>query len=261
MKIQIKSLRKQKSRLKNTLISALAFLGTFCTSADALTLVASRTDLNANDLLNWSSLGTILDLSDIRPGDFLPNTFSATSDGGIGIDIGLPLASSPIVTPPFVFETSSTAPTNFAAGDYVLAGGFSPGGDFQNPALGNGGPISLSFSRPILGAGTQLAVDDTFTYDLFVTAFDLNDNLLGTFSVGGTSSTALDNSAAFLGVISDTPNIARLVFRSSEPNRAIALNNLSLLSSVPVPEPSAQGMILILGIGGATVFLSKKSSS
>lgn len=61
--------------------------------------------------------------------------------------------------------------------------------------------------------------------------FDSNNNLLGTFSAPGTSSLTLDNSAVFLGVLSDKENIARLEFSSSEPDRATGINTLSITTA------------------------------
>ncbi len=86
-------------------------------------------------------------------------------------------------------------------------------------------------------------MDDSPSFTAFVSAFDKDDNLLGTFSTLGTSSLALDNSAVFLGIQSDKADISRLVFRSSEPNRAFAINTLSIAS---VPEANC-----ILGVLGA----------
>jgi hypothetical protein len=67
---------------------------------------------------------------------------------------------------------------------------------------------------------------------------------LGSFSAPGTSFLNLDNSALFLGVKSDTANISRLVFSTSENNRAFAINKLRLAT---IPEPSSAGAIYALG--------------
>lgn len=61
--------------------------------------------------------------------------------------------------------------------------------------------------------------------------FDSDNNLLGTFSTPGTSSLTLDNSAVLLGVLSDKENITRLEFSSSEPDRAIGINTLSITTA------------------------------
>ncbi|WP_414620530.1 hypothetical protein [Calothrix sp. CCY 0018] len=57
--------------------------------------------------------------------------------------------------------------------------------------------------QPVKAAGSQIAVDDIPSFSAFVSAFDRDNNLLGSFSTPGTSSIALDNSAVFLGIQSD----------------------------------------------------------
>jgi hypothetical protein len=221
-----------------------ASLITLSLPAIAVTLITERSELGGNDQLDWSSLGQVFDPLNFDPTTFLPNTFSTISEDNLGITVDIPLASSPSITPPFVFQTGfppSGIPTNFADGDFVLFTGFEPPqvppqpGPFV-PALGNPGPITISFDTPVKGAGTQLAVDDTLAFQAFVSAFDTDDNLLGSFSLDGTSSLNLDNSAVFLGVQSDRANISRLVLSSSEENRAIGINTLSI---VGVPEPTS----------------------
>jgi hypothetical protein len=85
-----------------------------------------------------------------------------------------------------------------------------------------------------------------------ISAFDSNNNLLGSFSTPGTSSLALDNSAQFLGVRSDAANISRLVYSSSEGDRALGINALSIAERVP--EPSN---IAALAVAGLRLFVFK----
>ncbi|NEQ71960.1 MAG: PEP-CTERM sorting domain-containing protein [Okeania sp. SIO2C9] len=220
----------------------------------AITFITERAMLAENDQLNWSSLGQIFNPFSPDPSAFLPNTFSAISTGGTGINVEIPFQSSPQITPPFVFQTSSPPfgiPTNFADGDLILFTGFNPA---TFPAVGNAGPITINFDSPVKGAGTQIAVDDTLQFEAFISAFDKENNLLGAFSTNGTSSLVLDNSAVFLGVKSDIPEISKLVFSSSIPQRALGINNLSI-STVTVSEPST---IMAIGILGFGLFLGKK---
>ena len=217
-----------------------ASLVTLSLPAVAVSLITERSELGGNDQLDWSSLGQVFDPSTFDPTVFLPNTFSANSERNLGVTVDIPVANSPSITPPFVFQTGfppTGIPTNFANGDFVLFTGLEPpqAGPFV-PALGNPGPITITFDTPVKAGGSQLAVDDTFEFEAFISAFDLEDNLLGMFSVDGTSSINLDNSAVFLGIQSDTANISRLVFSSSEENRAIGINTLSI---VGVPEPTS----------------------
>jgi hypothetical protein len=62
-------------------------------------------------------------------------------------------------------------------------------------------------------------------------------------------------SALFLGVKSDTANIARLIFSTLENNRAFALNKLRLTT---VPEPSSAGAVYALCTLGMIFTLKRK---
>jgi len=175
-----------------------------------LTLVSDRAALGGTDRVDWSILGPVP-----PPFQVLPNFFSVTSEQGLGISVNIPSAATPGVTPPLLFQTlpAPGIATNFASGDFILFTGLIPG---PPPAVGNPGPLTITFDRPVAAAGTQIAVDDTFLFTALISAFDSNNNLLGSFSTQGTSSLALDNSAQFLGVRSDAANISRLVYSSSE---------------------------------------------
>lgn len=212
-----------------------------------------------NDEVNWSSLGKVFNPATPDFSVFLPNSFSATSQGDLGLNVNITPSNNPQITPPFVFQTLPNGiRTNFASGDYILFGGIDPTG-FQPPppgtpapnTLGNGKPFTISFDQPVFGVGTQIAVDiGNLEYETFISAFDSANNLLGTFSRVTTSSLALDNSAVFLGIRSDTPNISRVVFSSSLPQFGLAINQVSIIG---VPEPTYTLAILVFGISGTVL--------
>jgi hypothetical protein len=248
-KFGIKNLYGAASYTLCILLAALA------SPVQALTLVTERSALLGNDQLNWSSLGKVLNPFSPNPAAFLPNSFSATSLRGLGLKTDIAPTTSPGITPPFIFQTLPApigVPTNFAKGDFTLFTGFRP---TSFPAVGNPGPISITFNRPVKAAGTQINVDDTLNFTAFISAFDSGNNLLGTFSAPGTSSLALDNSALFLGVTSDTANISRLVYSTSAANRAVGINTISL---VTVPESNSNlGLLLVCIFGVGFGFRSK----
>jgi hypothetical protein len=219
-------------------LAILTLLATLPTPVRAIALVSSRAALPSNDQLDWSSLGKVFNPLAPNPAAFLANSFAATSTRGLGLQVTIPPADNPSITPPFVFQTLPLPrgiPTNFAPGDFLLFTGFKFTIPPTFPTLGNPGPISITFNRPVPGAGAQISVDDTPQFDAILSVFDDANQLLDTFIVPGTSSLALDNSAIFLGVRSDTANISRLVFSSSVPGRAIAINQLSIVGT---PEPT-----------------------
>jgi hypothetical protein len=61
----------------------------------------------------------------------------------------------------------------------------------------------------------------------------------------------------FLGVVSETPDISRLEFSTSIPDRGFGLNTLSL-KAAPVPEPEPTLGYAIAGVG--IFFLKTKIS-
>ena len=213
----------------------------------AVSLVTNRADLKGNDSIDWSSLGKVLNPFNPNSADFLGFSFSGTSAGGLGLDVDINPINPPI-TPPFVFKTAPIPqgiPTNFANGDFLLFTGLQFG---PFPAPGNPGPISISFAQPVRAAGAQIAVDDEPNFVGTIKAFDINDNLLDSFNVNGTSSTALDNSAIFLGVKSALAEISRIEFSSNFNNRAIGINTLSI-DNPAIPEPSLTMAILVMSSG------------
>jgi hypothetical protein len=223
-------------------------------------LVNERAALGGNDEVNWISLGKVFNPVSPDFSAFLPNSFSTISQDGLGLDINISPTNNPQITPPFVFQTLPPPGirTNFAQGDFILFGGIDPTGFIPLPpgtpdpgTLGNGGPFSISFDQPVFGAGTQIAVDvSNLEVETFINAFDNANNLLGSFSVLSTSSLALDNSAVFLGIRSDIPNISRLVFSSSAPQYGLAINQLSIIA---IPEPTYTLAVLAFGVSSAVL--------
>jgi hypothetical protein len=233
-------------RLKAPTI-AVSLCFTLATPTLAVSLVTNRAELRSNDSIDWSSLGQVLNPFSPNFADFLDFSFTGTSAGGLDLDIDINPINPPI-TSPFVFKTAPIPqgiPTNFANGDFLLFTGLQFG---QFPAPGNPGPISITFAQPVRGAGAQIAVDDEPNFTGTIKAFDINGNLLDSFSVAGTSSTALDNSAIFLGVSSTQAEISRIEFSSNFNNRAIGINTLSI-NNPAIPEPSSTIAIIVMGSG------------
>lgn len=138
-----------------------------------LFFTTQRTAINSDDQLNWASLGPV---TPPQPFKVLPFAFTATSEDGLPINVTVPPSGNPRITPPLLFQTTATGiPTNFAANDFVLFTGLFPG---VFPSPGNPGPLTLHFANPVGGAGAQIAVDDTFQFTAFISAFDPAGNLL-----------------------------------------------------------------------------------
>ncbi|HLO85640.1 MAG TPA: PEP-CTERM sorting domain-containing protein [Nostocaceae cyanobacterium] len=227
------------------------------TPAKAISFVSQRADLQANDKIDWADLDFGISVP-IAPGTvakFVPYSFTGQSEQGLGYSVDIPKINNPRFTPPFIFPVTPSVPVNYSLGDAALFTGFAPGGF---PAVGNPGPITIKFDTPVLGVGTQIGVDDSFQYTAFISAFDQQDNLLDNFSVAGIPPlNGIDNSAAFLGVSNNIANISKIVISSTEPNRALSLNFLSI-KRASTPEP---GIVFALGLLGIGLLTTKKKTT
>jgi hypothetical protein len=215
-------------RLSTALGITIGIFALSSTSASAHTkLIRDAADLGSNDSLNWGSLGKVFNPAIPGPPAFLPFTIDATSAHGLGITASL--SAKPGLTPPFVFRNvlpPNGIPANFALNDFVLFTGLQPG--TRPPAPGNPGPLTLRFDRPVAAVGAQFSVDDMPSFTAFIDVYDRYDRRIGHFSRRGVGAKTPDNSAIFLGVRSHRPNIAKVVFSSSEPNRAIGIGTLRI---------------------------------
>ncbi len=122
---------------------------------------------------------------------------------------------------------------NFAPGDYVL----------YTTEFGTG--MVLNFNIPIMGAGAQLQPNYMGNFTARIEAFGSTGNSLGAFMLDGSSTSDADNSAMFLGIRSDSADIAKISYSIFFPgNRAFGVNRLDVASAIP--EPAA---MLLLGSG------------
>lgn len=244
MKNKILKASTSKLVIKAQLTAFIALTTFLSLPVRAITLVQDKDSLSSNDQIEWSSLGKVLNPFAPNPGDFLSESFSATSSNDLGINVNIPSAGGDI-TPPFIFQNNAPVQTNFAPGDFLLFTGFSP----TIIPTGNPNPLTIVFDENVKAAGTQIAASgsENIDYEVFISAFDDASNNLGTFSLPGISSGARDNSAVFLGVESDTANIKSLVFRTSSPQRGFGINTVSIKT---VNEPySGLGLLILGGLG------------
>lgn len=64
--------------------ATLTALGALSSTVAAATFVDDRSALDGNDFIDWSSLGRVLEPFNPDFADFLPNSFAATSEQGLG---------------------------------------------------------------------------------------------------------------------------------------------------------------------------------
>lgn len=143
---------------------------------------------------------------------------------------------------------------NFANGDELLwTGGIGP-------------DITITFAAPVAGVGTQWQANYFGAFGANLKAYDALDNLLGTVTADGFSTTMGDGSAIFLGVLSGSVNISKLVlaldYATSAP-QDFAINRLLLTGTSGgggvVPEPATWAM-LIAGFGLVGAALRRRAT-
>jgi hypothetical protein len=173
----------------------------------ALTQITDRAALGRNDVIDWADLGPA--------GTTVSNPFTISSVGGMVTDVSKPAPQGAFQV---YYQTTGGWLGNFAAGDAVLW------------SQGDAGPIALEFAAPVEGAGAQLQMDSFGAFTGVVTAYDSGGNPLGEFSLDGeVIGDTGDGSAIFLGVRSDSADIARVEFWL-EDGSSFGINDVDLVS-------------------------------
>jgi hypothetical protein len=141
-------------------------------------------------------------------------------------------------------------------GDYY--GNFPPGMQLIDtcgncPSVGSFEAFVINFNQPVYDGGAQVGAGSYGPYSAIVMAFS-GAHLLGTYSVAGPTTTdGLNNPAPFVGLLSNSPSITRLVFFAdmlfSPDQTALGTVSLNVRVNPAVPEPSTWAMML-LGFAG-----------
>jgi hypothetical protein len=156
----------RNGRVRSTFFVAALALFVVIPAANAnLIGITSVAELGANtDSFNWAQLGPA-------------NTFVFGTQTVVAPKTGI---TATVPTPPGAGSTAgfwerldqgNGWPGNFASGTAVI----------YNPIVSNSYPFtifSLNFSAPIQGAGAQLQVDQYGTFQVNVSAFDANNDVL-----------------------------------------------------------------------------------
>lgn len=204
-----------------------------CSASAVLTLLTSRAGANANVTIDWQALGG-------ANTDVATNPFSINSDTGRAFTVSKPTAGA--------FNRRNQNPP--AGGGW--AGNFAPG-DALLTHLNSDGPVVIAVTAAqgvVSAAGLQIQPNQSGAFVATIEAFDVSGASLGSFSVNGTSDANGDNSAIFIGVVSDVENIHSV---SVDTNTTafggdFAINRVSLKATVTQDPPS--GGVQTTWLGG-----------
>lgn len=198
----------------------------------ALTFVTNRADLGANDSVNWGVLGD--------ESTSVLSTFKITSANDLNLTVSCPGTFLRV-------DEGSRVHGNFAQGDKLL---FSKSPD---------GAITIDLGTPVLGVGTQIQAALFGAFTGVMEVFDSNGRSLAIFSLSGKSNDAADNSAIFLGILSNAANISRLkLYVPENDGYGFTINKLDLVT--PVDEPTPASRLLVFDAKGFGYALSNYST-
>lgn len=194
-----------------------------------VTLVTDRSNLNANDYVDWGVLGPTYTT--------VSNPAALNSNGGVAIQ-------AEVVEPGTMMRLDQSAGWAgcFTPGDRLLWTGYEQG------------PMVITFGQPVMSVGSQIQWNGLGQYTARITAYDSADNLLGYVTRDGLSNFDGDSTALFIGIADSNglATIQRIVFSlENVPSRSkdFTINQLDFRTrNMEVPEPGSLALL-----GGLTV--------
>ncbi|WP_397571467.1 PEP-CTERM sorting domain-containing protein [Schlesneria sp. T3-172] len=218
----------------------LAAIGILVSTAQAAVIeVTNRSDLGANDFVDWSQLGPVDFSSPIT----LP--YDVTSNSGSTATLSKPsgVIYADVQTP------GGPWGGNFAPGDALL---------YNGPQFGiDSSPLTIAFATPVYGVGAQIGVNvvtsSDYLFDATIRAYRADNSLLFEHVFKDlVMNNKADNSANFIGIRSSTGEIASIEISvpasTSYGTNDFAINQLDINS---VPEPSTFALAGLGGLGFA----------
>ncbi|RJP88862.1 MAG: IPTL-CTERM sorting domain-containing protein [Desulfobacteraceae bacterium] len=208
-------------------------------------IVTSRAALGGDDFIDWSDLGSSFTV--------VADPFAISSDSG---DI-----DATVSNPTGQFERRDQV----GPGCSGWSGVFNPC-DALLWTQDTVGPMVIVFDPPVAAAGAQIQSDTFGAFTARIDVYNSANSLIGSFSLGGTSSGAGDNSAIFLGASDPAgATIARIEYSCNTVSSDFAINQLDLrigqVSSIPTLNEWGMIIFSLLIAGTALIIMRKKMAA
>ncbi len=234
------------SSIAAALASVLLAFGLASTGAHAATstsLVSSESGITADGKIDWGVKGA--------EGTTVNQPFTIAVPNVSGLEVTVSQFSGPFLR----LDQSSPGLWlgNFAPGDKLLS---------TKADVGATGPVSLAFNSPVQGVGAQIQAFSSGSFTASIEAFNSSNASLGSFTLDGNSNAKADNSAIFIGILSNAVDISKVVFGVpvATGNLQDFLINGPRVQVTPVPEPEAYAMLMAgLGLLGFIARRRRKS--
>lgn len=228
-----------KKALLVGLTAGVMIFGVIGAAGSTVILVTNENGIIANGLIDWGMLGP----DNFPEITYVPQPFNISIPGvtGLTADVSIPLGTMQRA------DQGKWWGGNFAPSEKLL---WTANAD---SLIRNSGPLLLDFNNLVNGAGAQIQSDGFGSFVATIKAFDLNGALLGSFTENGISSASGNDSAIFIGILSDTANIDKVSFEvlyngsTGYTSNDFCINGPRVeVGSVPVPEPTT---MLLFGTG------------
>jgi len=227
------------------------------TAHSAIFGVTSRANLAGDDFVDWGAQGYGTPWyggHNYSGGSYLPIPVRAVSDNGIGMDLTNPPYNSTTITMS-IRQQSLSWFGSFAPDDILIGNQW----DFSSPPGFGPGPMTIHFDVPVFGLGAQINKFGMYgagTFNASIEAYDSDWNSLGRviFANLQFSGNTADDSAPFIGIVSDTGDISHVVISSGR--SAHTINRLDLVIANPAAFPPAGAVASSPGTVGGVRLIS-----
>lgn len=187
------------------------------TKIPAIKLVTNSSQLRANDIVDWETIG--------KEFDFISSPLLVHSPNGVK----LKLSSGGTF---LRLNEGSGMKAKFPSGDKLLFL------EFADSA------ITIDFSVPVFGVGTQIKRAFFGAFTGVIEAFDSSGKSLGKFSVYTNNNNADDDSAPFIGVLSQRASISRITLYVPENSGyGFTINGLHIVNRLDKPTVTPSSLV------------------